>query len=69
VSLRGYGLKRWWRESRELGESLKAFARRFAGFQGQEPTTTSAGWLVRKGARQSAIAACMAKRAARDASC
>ncbi len=38
-----YGLKHWWRAERNPGESLKAFARRFAG-----PRTTSGNWLHRK---------------------
>jgi len=48
----GYGLKHWWRAERAPGESLKAFARRFAGYGDGKPTTTSAKWLSRKVVRR-----------------
>lgn len=43
-----YGLKHWWRAERGPRESLKAFARRYAGWRDGEPITTSAKWLQKK---------------------
>jgi hypothetical protein len=43
-----YGLKHWWRAARRPYESLKAFARRHAGWWGTERLTTSGAWLQRK---------------------
>ena len=50
-----YGLKHWWRAERTPGETLKAFARRYAGYRPDgAPSTTSAKWLARKGVRRTA---------------
>lgn len=50
MARRGYGLKRWWRAARLPGESLKAFARRFARGD-HAKTTTAFEWLRRKGCK------------------
>jgi len=47
----GYAMKHWWRAERRVGESLKAFARRYAGITNGKPTT-SAKWLQRKSRRK-----------------
>lgn len=62
-----YGLKHWWRSERRPGESLKAFARRWAPsfrvsdddacphrFAIRRDTTTSELWLHRKGSARPA---------------
>lgn len=49
----GYAIKHWWRAARLPGESLKAFARRYAWERpGRAGTATQ--WLQRKGCRASA---------------
>lgn len=48
-----FGLKHWWRAERREGESLKAFARRYAGWKlDGSPSTTSARWLAAKRRRR-----------------
>ncbi len=46
----GYAIKHWWRAARGPGESLKAFARRYASGPkgGNQSGTTSWEWLRRK---------------------
>lgn len=47
-----YGIKHWWRASRQSGESLKAFARSHAGTVLLGAENTARRWLANKAAQK-----------------